>query len=190
MIRFTPRRRRRIWSAINIRRVVDLTNEKRMHPAGLTAFAARVENKSDGGLVAARGRRQTLRRHMAGEILGEEKLLRLARLCGLSLVTIYGLQAAIGDIARFAQSKKLVAYLGLNPSVSQSGDYQGATALKRHGRGALCALLIQSANPESFRGSRSKTRCKSGAWRWRRGAGETKRPWPSRANSASPSGTS
>ena len=97
------------------------------------------------GLVAARGRRQTLRRHMAGEILGEEPLLRLARLCGLSLVTIYGLQAAIGDIARFAQSNKLVAYLGLNPSVSQSGDYAGATALKRHGRGALRALLIQSA---------------------------------------------
>ncbi len=98
-----------------------------------------------GGLVAARVRRQSLRRHMAGEILGEEKLLRLARLCGLSLVTIYGLEAAIGDIARFAQSKKLVAYLGLNPSVSQSGDYEGATALKRHGRGALRALLIQSA---------------------------------------------
>ncbi len=97
------------------------------------------------GLRAARVRRSQLRRHMAGEILEEKELLRLARLCGLSLVTIYGLSAAIGDIERFSQSKKLVAYLGLNPSVCQSGNYEGATALQRHGRGPLRALLIQSA---------------------------------------------
>jgi len=72
-------------------------------------------------------------------------MLRLARLCGLSLVTIYGLEAAIGDIHRYAQSNKLVAYFGLNPSVCQSGHYEGGTALKRHGRGPLRALLIQSA---------------------------------------------
>ena len=34
MIRFTPRRRGSIWSAVNIRRVEALTNEKRMQPAG------------------------------------------------------------------------------------------------------------------------------------------------------------
>ena len=97
------------------------------------------------GLRAARARRSQLRRHMAGEILEDKELLRLARLCGLSLVTIYGLSAAIGDIQRFAHSNKLVAYLGLNPSVCQSGNYEGGTALKRHGRGPLRALLIQSA---------------------------------------------
>jgi len=97
------------------------------------------------GLIAARVRRQKLRHHMAKEVLDEVELLRLARLCGLSLITIYGLTAAIGDITRFAHSKKLVAYLGLNPSVCQSGNYEGSTALKRHGRGALRALLIQSA---------------------------------------------
>jgi transposase len=90
-------------------------------------------------------RRSELRRHMAGEILGDSEMLRLARLCGLSLVTIYGLQAAIGDIQRFVHSNKLVAYFGLNPSVCQSGNYEGGGALKRHGRGPLRALLIQSA---------------------------------------------
>jgi uncharacterized protein YdeI (YjbR/CyaY-like superfamily) len=45
-IRFTPRRRGSIWSAVNIKRVATLTNEKRMQAAGLAAFAARVENKS------------------------------------------------------------------------------------------------------------------------------------------------
>jgi len=45
-IRFTPRRRGSIWSAINIKRARELTKEKRMRPAGLKAFEARRENKS------------------------------------------------------------------------------------------------------------------------------------------------
>src|SRR5260370_16086880 len=81
---------------------------------------------------------------MAEEIVGEEALLRLTRLCGINLVTLYGVVAAVGDVRRFAHSKKLVAYIGLNPSVSQSGNFEGGGALKRHGRGALRALLIQS----------------------------------------------
>src|SRR3982751_177166 len=42
-IRFTPRRRGSIWSAINIRRARELTKAKRMRPAGAKAFAARIE---------------------------------------------------------------------------------------------------------------------------------------------------
>ncbi|MEO7723323.1 MAG: YdeI/OmpD-associated family protein [Chthoniobacterales bacterium] len=45
-IRFTARRRGSIWSAVNIRRVEVLTQEKRMGPTGLAAFAGRIENKS------------------------------------------------------------------------------------------------------------------------------------------------
>src|SRR5213083_118776 len=97
-----------------------------------------------GSLLAARARRTLLRRHMAQEIVAEEALLRLSRLCGINLITLYGVVAAVGDVRRFTHSKKLVAYLGLNPSVSQSGNFQGSGALKRHGRGALRALLIQS----------------------------------------------
>ena len=95
-------------------------------------------------LLAARARRTLLRRHMAQEIVAEETLMRLTRLCGINLITLYGVVAAVGDVRRFPHSKKLVAYLGLNPSVSQSGNFEGSGALKRHGRGALRALLIQS----------------------------------------------
>ena len=45
-IRFTPRRRGSIWSAINITRAKELVRQKQMRPFGLKAFAARVENKS------------------------------------------------------------------------------------------------------------------------------------------------
>jgi uncharacterized protein YdeI (YjbR/CyaY-like superfamily) len=44
-IRFTPRRTTSIWSAVNMKRVQVLTDEGRMRPAGLQAFAARRENK-------------------------------------------------------------------------------------------------------------------------------------------------
>lgn len=97
-----------------------------------------------GSLLAARARRTLLRRYMAQEIVAEEALLRLTRLCGINLITLYGVIAAVGDVRRFSHGKKLVAYFGLNPSVSQSGNFEGGGALKRHGRGALRALLIQS----------------------------------------------
>jgi transposase len=96
-------------------------------------------------LVAVRARRQRLRRLMALEIESNPKLLRLYKLCGLNLVTTYALVAVIGDIERFKSSKSLVNYLGLNPSVDQSGHYEGSTALQRHGCGPLRALLIQAA---------------------------------------------
>src|SRR6185503_6653099 len=43
----TPRRPRSNWSAINIRRAKELIKTKRMRPAGLNAFHARTENKSE-----------------------------------------------------------------------------------------------------------------------------------------------
>ena len=45
-IRFTPRKQRSIWSAVNIRRVAELSKQGLMQPAGLKAFAARQENRS------------------------------------------------------------------------------------------------------------------------------------------------
>src|SRR5699024_10963532 len=45
-IRFTPRKPRSIWSAINIARVKELQAEGRMHEVGLAAFAKRQDEKS------------------------------------------------------------------------------------------------------------------------------------------------
>jgi uncharacterized protein YdeI (YjbR/CyaY-like superfamily) len=57
-IRFTPRRKGSIWSAVNIRRVEALTAEKRMRPAGVQAFEARTANKS--GIYSYEQRRAEL----------------------------------------------------------------------------------------------------------------------------------
>ncbi len=45
-IRFTPRKPKSIWSAINIKKVEDLTKLGLMKPEGIIAFSKREENKS------------------------------------------------------------------------------------------------------------------------------------------------
>ncbi len=45
-IRFTPRKQKSNWSAINIKRVAELTEIGLMHPAGLQAFNFREDKRS------------------------------------------------------------------------------------------------------------------------------------------------
>lgn len=46
MIRFTPRKPDSNWSAVNMRRVAELTDQDRMQPAGLAAYARRRDETS------------------------------------------------------------------------------------------------------------------------------------------------
>jgi uncharacterized protein YdeI (YjbR/CyaY-like superfamily) len=45
-IRFSPRKPTSVWSNVNIERVLDLTKQDLMRPAGLAAFERRRENRS------------------------------------------------------------------------------------------------------------------------------------------------
>lgn len=47
-IRFTPRRPKSIWSAVNIANVEKLIKEGRMKPEGLAAYEKRTDNESSG----------------------------------------------------------------------------------------------------------------------------------------------
>lgn len=47
-IRFTPRKKDSIWSAVNIAKVEALIAQERMQSAGLAAFCRRTERKSSG----------------------------------------------------------------------------------------------------------------------------------------------
>jgi uncharacterized protein YdeI (YjbR/CyaY-like superfamily) len=57
-IRFTPRKLRSIWSAVNIERADELTRLGRMRPAGLEAFVARAGERS--GIYSYEQKRATL----------------------------------------------------------------------------------------------------------------------------------
>ena len=76
-IRFTPRRRGSIWSAINIKRAKELVRQKQMRPTGLKAFAARIENKS--GIYSYEQRSTELERTIRKVAEEEQSSLELFR---------------------------------------------------------------------------------------------------------------
>lgn len=92
-------------------------------------------------------RRRQLSALMAQEVAADPKLLRLIRLMGVRHIVAFAIAAVVGDIGRFANPKKLVAYLGLAPAVDQSGNGpRGQEGLVTFGRGDLRALLTQAAH--------------------------------------------
>jgi len=98
-------------------------------------------------LSLAAERRTVLSAVIAQEVVSDPKLLRLVRLLGVRHLIAFAIAAVVGDIARFANPKKLVAYLGLAPTVDQSGNGpRGQQSLITFGRGDLRALLTQSAH--------------------------------------------
>jgi transposase len=63
----------------------------------------------------------TMDRALANIALGSEQIRRLMSIPGVDMLTASALISAIGDVARFPTSRHLVSYLGLNPTVHQSG---------------------------------------------------------------------
>ncbi len=68
-------------------------------------------------------------RKLAQWAAGSQDVHRLMSIPGVGAGVAVTLMAAIGDISRFSSPRQLVAYLGLDPKVRQSGD-----APARHGR--------------------------------------------------------
>jgi transposase len=85
------------------------------------------------------------RRLIAQEVLADPQLLSLVRLCGVRELVAFALGALIGDIHRFAEPRKLVKYVGLNPAFDDSGNEQWSGGIAGHGRKDLRSLLIESA---------------------------------------------
>jgi len=61
-------------------------------------------------------------RQIARQALGSPELRRLMTVPGVNVICAAAFLAAIGDIRRFATSRKPVGYLGLDPRVYQSGS--------------------------------------------------------------------
>ena len=64
---------------------------------------------------------------------------------GINMVVALALMAAIGDVDRFTKPEKLVGYLGLNPSVRQSGTgpvHHGR--ITKQGRGHARGMLVEA----------------------------------------------
>src|SRR5918994_139405 len=65
---------------------------------------------------------EQVERLVAKQMLTWPESRRLSTVPGVNLIAAATFLAAVGDIARFRNSKRLVAYLGLDPRVRQSGE--------------------------------------------------------------------
>lgn len=85
-------------------------------------------------------------RDIAKAALGDRNVTRLMTIPGIDMVVAVGLMAAIGRIERFDKPDKLAAYIGLNPSVHQSGDKPAHHGrITKHGRSSARHLLVEAA---------------------------------------------
>ena len=91
---------------------------------------------------------EVIERDLARSALADDAVQRLMTIPGVNMVVALAIVAAIGEVRRFDRPQKLVSYLGLNPSVRQSGpgpayqagsrskdeDMRAACSSRRHGR--------------------------------------------------------
>ena len=82
-------------------------------------------------------------RMVAKQMLTWPEAKRLMTVPGVNLIGAATFLAAVGDIARFGSSRKLVAYLGLDPRVRQSGEQpaRSGSITKRGSVSARWALV-------------------------------------------------
>ena len=111
-------------------------------------WSARQRQVLEGMLMElrhAQAQREHWRSLIAQEVLADPLLLSMVRLCGVRDQVAFALGAIIGDIKRFANPRKLVKYIGLNPAFDDSGEGQWSGGIGGHGRADLRSLLIESA---------------------------------------------
>ncbi len=89
---------------------------------------------------------KVVERELARDARADPNVTRLMTIPGIDMVVAVGLIAAIGPIARFTGPERLVAYLGLNPSVHQSGEGRPRHGrITKQGRTHARTMLVEAA---------------------------------------------
>lgn len=76
----------------------------------------------------------------------DERIPLLVQLPGVAMLTAITILAAIGDITRFPNAKKLVGYAGLGTRVHDSGKTHTTGRISKAGRKDLRRALVNAAN--------------------------------------------
>jgi transposase len=85
-------------------------------------------------------------RELAIEALTDPVVTRLMTIPGLDAIAGISIVAAVGDFTRFDDPDKLVAYLGLNPRVRQSGNSAPVHGrISKTGRAHTRGVLVEAA---------------------------------------------
>jgi transposase len=89
---------------------------------------------------------RVVERGLARDALADLNVKRLMTIPGVDMVVAVGLIAAIGPVERFAGPDRLVAYLGLNPGVHQSGEGRPRHGrITKQGRSHARTMLVEAA---------------------------------------------
>lgn len=86
-----------------------------------------------------------LEKRLVREAWQDEKVRLVMSIPGIDYTVAQTCLAAIGDISRFSNAKKLAAYLGLNPSTRQSGAHCYHGPITKQGNAHARWLLVQAA---------------------------------------------
>lgn len=86
-----------------------------------------------------------LEQRLVREAWQDEKVRLVMSIPGIDYTVAQTCLAAIGDVKRFANGKKLAAYLGLNPSTRQSGAHCYHGPITKQGNAHARWLLVQAA---------------------------------------------
>lgn len=79
-------------------------------------------------------------------VMASPEAKRLMTIPGVGVAAAAALMAAIGDISRFSSSRKLVAYLGLDAKVRQSGEEAARHGrISKRGNAQARAVLVEAA---------------------------------------------
>ena len=87
-----------------------------------------------------------IQKEMTGIAAENEEIGRLLHLCGFGVITAVTVYAAVGDIRRFVEPKKLVGYAGMGARVHDSGMTTRTGKITKAGRRDLRTVLIEAAH--------------------------------------------
>ncbi len=87
-----------------------------------------------------------MQEEMTSIVAENEEIGRLLHLAGFGVITALTVYAAIGDISRFVEPKKLVGYSGLGARVHDSGLTTRTGKITKAGRRDLRVALVEAAH--------------------------------------------
>lgn len=130
-------RKQKLWSARGRQELASL-------PLG--AWAARRRQELLELLDRMDGCIEELNQAVVEQAARHPAAVRLQQQPGVGPITGLALALAVGPVERFANSRKLVSYLGLNPRESSSGGKQRLGAISKQGNSLVRFLLVEAAH--------------------------------------------
>ena len=130
-------RKQKLWSA---------RGRQELEELGLGPWASRRRQELLALLDGLGPRLEELDRAVKAEATRRCEAVRLMEQQGVGPVTALAFVLTVGPVERFASSRKLVSYLGLNPREDSSGGHQRLGHISKQGNEMLRWLLVEAGH--------------------------------------------